>query len=121
MKKIILILIFLFLCNPAFAFEDWDKMDYTLLGTSTVLQVMDWRQTRYFVNYPEKYYEINPILGKHPSSSEVDLYFAGSFILKLGIAYILPSKWRKIWLGGLTILSGACVINNHSIGINIRW
>jgi len=114
--------VFLFLmCLSACATTKWDKIDYTLLGISTGLQVIDWRQTRCIAENPDKYWEINPVLGKHPSKGEIDLYFAGSFAMRVGVARILSGKWRKMWLSGWIGASAYCVITNDKVGIGIRW
>lgn len=69
----------------------------------------DWQQTKDIKNQPRafiyedgkttsvKHYEGNKILGKFPSSKDIDLYFAISAIAHTGIAYVLPEKYAKVW------------------------
>ena len=119
--KIIGIVIIFFLSTPVFAFDKWDRTDYALLAVSTLTMGIDWRQTRRIAEQPERYYETNPIIGRHPSLDRVDQYFAISWIIKAGIAYILPSQWRKVWLGGIIGVETGCVFRNTNIGLGISW
>lgn len=115
------ILALLLFTAPAMAVDAWDRTDYTLLGTMTAVQVVDWRQTRRILEQPDRYHEVNPILGRNPDRGSVDLYFAVSWLLKAGIAHVLPSQWRKVWLGGMAVGSLGLVIHNNNIGLGVRW
>jgi hypothetical protein len=108
----------LLLCSaPAHAGDKWDNTDLSLLAASTALFVVDWQQTRYVARNPDKYAELNPLMGRHPNTQTIDLTMAGTFLATVVIAELLPSKWRKIWLGGVVVVEGGSVINNVSIGI----
>jgi len=117
----LIILILLLVYSPIHAADKWDKMDYSLLAASSVLKVIDWQQTRYIANNPDRFYEQNPILGKHPSETEVNLYFVASYAGQVIIAHYLPSKYRKCWLGLWIGMSGRNSIHNNSIGIKMQW
>ena len=105
---------------PAFAADPWSKQDIALETLWVALHVIDWGQTRYIAKHPT-FYEGNPLLGKHPSVSKVDAYFAVGTLLHVGITHILPSKYRPYWqmitIGG----SGYCVINNESLGVGLNF
>ncbi len=105
----------------SFAFDQWDRSDKILLISSLIATVIDWRQTNYIAGHPERYGECNPILGRHPSQDKVHLYFAAATASSVLIAYVLPAKYRKIWLSGQLLLSLSCVVNNVGVGIGIRW
>lgn len=115
-----LLLCFSLLHTNAYA-GNWTKEDTFYQAASTVLQVADWGQARYISEHPEKYYEINPILGEHPSIEEVNIYFAGSIIGKTLISYLLPPKLRRIWQVGNIGASTYLVIRNNGIGIKIKF
>lgn len=119
MSGLTAIIIFLILASSAQAGDKWDNTDYTLLAVATVGTVADWQQTRYIFRNPDKYYERNPILGKHLSQESVDLYFLGAAMVKVVVAELLPSKWRKVWLGGWVAVQAGVVVHNYHIGI--RW
>ncbi|WP_300670517.1 hypothetical protein [Desulfoluna sp.] len=57
----------------------------------------DWRQTRTIAANPDKFQENNPILGRHPESRDVDLYFAGCALGHAMVAYMLPPSASKVW------------------------
>jgi len=86
-------------------------------GTTT----MDWAQTRYAARHPAQFYEINPIIGKHPSVKEVDRYFIGSLAVKNTIFFILPEKYQPIWAMGMTTISVGLIAHNNSIGIQMKF
>ena len=120
MKKLI-VMVLVFLPLTAHAFDSWDRTDKVLGGVYLVATAMDWRQTVYIAHHPDKYYEMNRILGEHPSEASVNQYFLASVAVKLTVAHILPSKWRKIWLGAMIGSSTALVVHNNSIGIKFEW
>ena len=117
----ITVLFIISVSTPSRAFDTWDRTEKGLLIASTVAMVVDWRQTVYIANHPGRYWECNPILGRHPSEREVNLYFVGAVIGKIIVAHILPSKWRKIWLTGMMVVSVGCVGNNLRAGIGMKW
>ena len=117
--KWLLIVTFIF-SGCAYTPDKWTKKQIILQGTATALSVIDWGQTLDIVDRPE-YYEINPIIGKHPSRADVNRYFACSVILKVLITHILPSEYRKYWLGGNILISGYFVNNNYQIGLRVNY
>jgi hypothetical protein len=119
--KIGVVIMMMFLVVPAFAFDKWDKTDMSLLAVGTVAQIIDWRQTRRIAEQPDRFHEVNPALGRHPSTDRVDMYFAASLVIKAGIAHVLPSKWRKVWLGTMAVGSIGLVAHNANIGLGISW
>jgi len=102
-------------CDP------WTKEQVLLQGTSLSLNVIDWGQTLDIVDRPDEYYETNPILGKYPDRGEVNRYFACSMALKVLITHLLPSEYRKYWLGGNILVSGYYVQNNYRIGLRVNY
>jgi hypothetical protein len=111
--------------------EEWKAADYKLLGAATTLLVIDWGQTRnmtrsplYITRCPDcqaPYYEHNPILGKSPTIGEVDKYFALAILGTAGISYVLPSKYRRYFLGGVIVLETLIVAHNHHIGLRVDF
>jgi hypothetical protein len=116
MKRFIVAVV-IFTSTTAFAGDRWDSTDYALLAASTVTLAMDWQQTRAISRNPDRFYETNRVLGKHPSNRSIDLYFAGVLLADIVIAELLPSKWRKVWLTGFIIAEGGVVIYNCHMGI----
>ena len=121
--KRLMIIILLLVMPPASAnaFDVWDKQDKILFALSTASMAVDWRQTKVIAENPTQFQETNPLLGKHPSASDVDVYFAAAFVGTTVIAHILPSKYRKVWLLGLMTVSVVCIANNIRIGVGVQW
>lgn len=121
MKILIIILLFLFPLTSNAA-DKWTRNEIGLQVISTSLQVIDWGLTLDIVDREnEDYYEINPILGKHPNRSDVNTYFVISAISNILISHFLPSDWRKMWLGSRIIISGYLIDRSYGIGLRINF
>lgn len=88
------------------------------LGT---LLIVDYLQTRQIAKQPEIYHEINPVIGKHPSISTVNTYFAGVAILGYLALDALPSDMRSWTLGAGIVLELTVTAHNNTIGLKTRW
>ena len=118
--KIISLLLFL----PSLCFAgDWDTTDRILGGTALISTVIDWRQSHYIATHPTSpngdFAETNKVLGQHPSPGRVNTYFAGGIIIGGLSANLLPSPYRKLFLGGIAYIEIDSVKHNRSIGIRI--
>jgi hypothetical protein len=131
MFKFIFIMVFIF-SFPFISYsgEKWSKTDIALETTWQVINIMDWRQTVQIANNPEQYNENNPILGIHPSEQYVNTYFLIGAILHPIVTEMLPVKYRlwgvdvkpkTIWQSISIGMSGACVVNNFSIGLSVNF
>lgn len=122
--KIVLMILFLALTSPAHA--DWTKTDTAFQVGYSILHVIDWGTTRDIAKNPNKFHELNPILGKHPSVGEVDTYMTLSLIGHTVVSSLLPSEYKgwhvRRWWQGMTIgFKGGLVINNFSIGLKVNF
>lgn len=119
MKNILLILFLLF---PVISYaSDWNSADSIREVSWQIINFIDYGQTLGIAKNPDKYYERNPIIGKHPSVGTVNVYMIGSAVLHPVVSYFLPKKYRQIWQYGTIITSGICVINNNSIGVGVKF
>lgn len=116
MRDTILFLALMLFASVASAADPWDRTDKILLGTTMTTAVLDYGQTMHIARNPEDWRELNPILGEHPSTTAVRNYFIVGTATKILVAAILPSKWRKAWLGGITLGTGFMVIRNYTQG-----
>jgi len=121
MKKSILLITILFAVIGCASRDPWTRKDTYRHAAMTGLMIIDWRQTRQIADNSDKYYEANPVLGEYPNKNEIDLYFASSWILKTGVAYYLPAKYRSYWQYICIGISTGCVVNNYSIGLQGEW
>lgn len=99
----------------------WSEQDVFLETTWQVIHVLDWGTTLDSVGKPDKYYEINPILGKYPTRGEVNAYMAAGAIFHFGMTHILPPSHRPYWQAITIGISSACVINNLSVGLKLGF
>lgn len=98
--------------------SDWDQEDSTVQKVVMLLIVADWVQTRQIASNPDRYQEMNPILGPHPDRDEVDRYFAYSIIGNTLIAYLLPKKLRQRWQASSLSMQMRVVGHNYKMGIS---
>ena len=88
----------------------WSKFDTALGVTSTVATAADIYTTTQLLNNPGNY-ELNPILGKHPSDTKVIMVLATSQVITLVIAHFFPTI-RPWLLGGKTVINTGWAIHN---------
>ena len=113
----LLILIILF-STPCYA---WNKNDtYREVAWQTI-HIIDWGQTLDIARNPDSYHEFNLILGRHPSVGRVNTYMVLSSVGHVTISVLLPDKVRKYWQWITIGTLGACVVNNFSIGLKVRF
>ena len=99
----------------------WTKNQVVLQGVAVGLKAVDWGQTLDVVDKSDTHYEKNPILGEYPTRAEVNRYFAYSMAGQLLITYLLPSKYRKYWLGLNIAISGYLVNHNYRLGLRVNF
>jgi hypothetical protein len=102
------------------AFDVWSEADKHRQGIFNVALALDWRQTLQIIKDPNRY-ETNVILGKHPSDSKVNTYFALSMIGHAAVTHVLPSKWRPYWQYTWIVIETDAVIHNARVGIRLNF
>jgi hypothetical protein len=125
MKKIIIIVMAsaILLSFHTFAFSrspeyEWTTQDTILQSTVTAVLTIDWLQSRSSLEYKEN----NPLFGEdHPSKRKFDIFFASYIFIHLGISYILPQNYRTIWQSLWIGAEIACIHNNYSCGVKIKF
>ena len=82
---------------------------------------LDWLQTLWIARNPDKTWEINVILGKHPSVARVCWYFAVCIVLLVAAAVALYlGGWPRVAIGlcALVAIFEAVVVGrNFRLGI----
>ena len=103
--------------------DDWSAADKALLGAALTAIAIDYAQTRFISEHPHDFHEQGNkfFLGSHPSVGRVNTYFAAYALTTVGMAYVLPSDYRKLYLGGITLYETYLVVNNHRIGIRASF
>lgn len=106
--------------SPATA-GDWTKTDTALFVAYTGVTAVDWSQSLHAARNPTLFKENNPVLGDHPTPSEVNRYFAVSYVLSNAVAYYLPKTYRRGLYVGLIGLELHCINKNRHMGINLSY
>lgn len=130
-------MLMLSVANIAYAADEWSTESKALASVFTVATVIDWGQTRDIVKnnkdicvtYDDDswecdyaYYEkTNIYLGKKPSLGKVDTYMPVAILATLGIAHMLPEKYRSKFLYGMSFLELGTIYNNKKIGLKINF
>lgn len=85
------------------------------------LHVADWGQTLDIADHPERFYERNPVLGRHPSRGEVNRWFLGTALLHPVVSYVLPKPYREVWQYVTIGVEVGCVGSNARIGVGFGF
>lgn len=104
-------------CSP----HKWTKQDIYMEGFWQGLNLIDWGQTRKIAQNPDKFHEVNPILGRHPSVGKVDAYMGASAVAHVIITDWIPPKHRWFWHMVTITCSGLLVNQNFNIGLGWGW
>lgn len=97
----------------------WTKTDTALELTHAAVRSVDFMQTLTIARSPDRHSELNPILGRHPSTSAVVTWFTAGELLHLGVARLLPHELRRAWQIGTIAGSVAAIGWNIHAGIKI--
>lgn len=111
--KLALILVF----APLPVYANWTPADTAWQVAFLAVSEIDRRQTLKIADHPEKWRELNPILGEHPSRKEVNRYFLGTALIHTGISIYLSPDKRRVWQVGTTFGRGIVVIHNGNLGL----
>lgn len=94
-------------------------MNVTVLLCAIVLVLLaaDWRQTIVIIRNPDRWREINPLLGEHPGAGRANIYFASCFIAVVAGAYFLPTAAALVAGGFVAGMEFTTVSTNLRKGI----
>jgi hypothetical protein len=120
--------------------EPWDKTDLALGLGLVAARAMDFGQTRYIAQHPERFHELNPFLPKHPNEGQVATFSLATILIDAAVAHYLPdvaagvAGWfgyelspeaahglRRIYLSVKLGSSLATVCWNQSVGLKVAW
>ena len=132
MKRMVFLLVIgVIICGPAHAWEPdpWSKTDIALEILSQGLLLVDWGQSL-DITKRDEYYEKNAYLGKNPSRSKVNAYFALSCLTHAGITWMMPASARvfglqfsprRAWQYAYIGYESSFVANNYQIGLKVSF
>jgi len=93
----------------------WSKSEMRWGIVSSVATALDCHTTCRMLDNPDNY-EMNPLMGKHPSDSRVIAHMALFQAATLTAAHFLP-EYRTLILGGKTTVNLGFAVNN----IRLEW
>lgn len=101
-------------------------VDQSMYYGSNLGLVGDWVQTRRIAEgapHPEggNIMEMNPVLGKEPSTQDVDLWFASSYLANQLVSRKAPPAIRRAWWLTLVALQGAMIQRNRKLGLQMKF
>ena len=80
----------------------WKKEEKVAAGFFVGAHIVNAYSTKRHQDYPDRFYEINPILGRHPSKGKIGIYFSLSGIGTLLIAHFYPElRFPLLTISGL--------------------
>ena len=120
MKKLLLSLTLILWLSTANS-EELSKAEKVGELSFQVVNFIDMMQTLEIVQHSDKWYETNPILGKHPQQHEVITYFMIRGVTHYHITKWLPKKFRPVWLTVTFLPQIPLIEHNHNLGIRIGW
>jgi hypothetical protein len=125
MKKLILVFLLTFTSASAIDLQKYYKEDLTEVDKANivlfnVLQGIDMLQTLEIANN-DKYYEKNPILGKHPSEFQVVTYFVARGFAHYHATKMIPQRYRNFFHGYNVVYNYNVIRDNHQLGIRIDF
>lgn len=121
MKRIILSILLVFSSQVFAQWDTWSENDKKMFVASSIAITADWLTTRDMSQrYNEGYWETNPILGRYPSTSRVDLYFIGMLVSNYYLAD-WAGRHRTFYLGVRTVTHGSAAVNNINIGLRLSF
>lgn len=101
--------------------DAWSEDQLRMGAALAAATVVDWAQTRYIADNPDRFHETNPIMGRHPSIGRVDSYFATSILVGAVVLDALPSEYRDYALKAGLVLEVLVVSNNARIGVGVKF
>ena len=112
MKKTSIILAIIILTGCAHDLK-WSRADKMLLVASWTAATADYSTTKSALENPNNY-EMNPIMGEHPSNTTLATYMLSSQIITTILAHYFP-RYRKAILGVKTTINTGCALHNSTL------
>lgn len=131
MKKLLLALLLsfslgAFAANPVsldFELPHIDRMSNLNYGLEAAFDTelfLDYKQSIQIKDHPGMY-EVNPLIGSHPTDAHYRNYFITASLLHLGITELMPEKYRTAWQTGGIIVEGIQLGKNKQLGLTIKF
>lgn len=125
MKTLAALLLF-FSMSPVHAepFEGWTNEEKAWFVASEVSQILDYQTTRNILYQKPSwkgYYEVNPLLGRHPSQGKLNIAEAVTVVGNYYLSDWLGHDNRLLWLRAHTAVELDFAAHNIRIGAEVRF
>ncbi len=100
--------------------RDWTGEEIGWGAAAAAVRLADWAQTRNIVRNPDRFREVNPIIGEHPSMGRVDGVFILGSALLFAAAHYFP-EYRRSILQVYVVIGSGVVARNASIGVKMSF
>ena len=97
--------------SQCYSFDQWDTYDVMLYVGAEVALLADVYTTERGLD--KGGHERNQVLGKYPSDTRLVMWFIGGSVGRLAVAHVLPSTWRKVYLGSCMGISAGFARRNY--------
>lgn len=99
------------LCSCAHSPRPWTKDEKVAAGFFILAHVADAYTTERYLDNPNNWEEINPLLGKHPSDKKLTIYFSVTGLGTLLIGHYWPDARKPLFLGYGSLNAGLAIYN----------
>lgn len=119
MRMIFLIIVLT--CFSCATTDKWSNTEKTKEAAWLILHAVDYSQTRYAMERPDEFKELNSLLGEHPSEGRLNL-----LTLVTGVGHVLITdyagkKYRSLFQNITLGFKVGTVANNFYVGAKIEW
>lgn len=101
--------------------QDWSATDTALQLGVTAALYEDCRQTEQIAREPNRFRELNPVLGAHPSVPQVRNYFAAAALGSAAASVLLPKREREYLQAGIIGVEIVAIGHNKRVGLSVRF
>jgi hypothetical protein len=123
-KGLFMVLVALIMQGQAGA---WERSAWELGSTAhwqlaaNAMVVADYLQTRRVIDDPERFSELNPILGSHPTESRLNVYYLLSLGALNAARWVLPAKPLRLLYQSVTAVEVMAVGRNYMLGVEFGF
>lgn len=98
----------------------WTWEDTALEAAFIIVGSIDRNQTMHMADHPDRYRELNPLLGEHPSRARINTAFFVGTAGHAAISYALPKPYRTWWQGMTLFIESSVVNSNNNLGLGCK-
>jgi len=121
MRKIIFSILLMLSLSVMAETREWTTDEKTWAAVDGALLLSDWATTHNMTHrYNEGYYEHNPLLGPHPTTAQLNLYF----LIATPLIYLTANQIPQYRLEILQVIGAMELIvvgNNLRLGLHLQF